>query len=124
LDQQIEIGRAQDEELKFGVKAAEAAVERAKAQLKQSEDSLHRIEPLLPKHFATAEQVDQARTASSVAAQALASEEQKLNQARTAVSTLQTLQAQRAGAEAAVKLAELELSTAKLRRLLRAASLT
>jgi multidrug efflux system membrane fusion protein len=115
LDQQIEIGRAQDEELKFGVKAAEAAVERAKAQLKQSEDTLHRIEPLLPKHFATAEQVDQARTASSVAATALASEEQKLNQARTAISTLQTLQAQRPGAEAAVKFAELELSYCKVK---------
>ena len=32
LDEQIEIGRSQDEELKFGVKAAEAGVARAKAQ--------------------------------------------------------------------------------------------
>ena len=114
LDQQIEIGRAQDEELKFGVKAEEAAVERAKAQLKQSEDSLHRIEPLLPKHFATAEQVDQARTSSNVAAQALAAEEQKLNQAKAALSTLQTLLAQRPGAVAAVKQAELDLSYCKV----------
>ena len=61
LDEQIEVGRAQDEQLKFGVKAAEAAVQSASAQLKQSEDTLHRLEPLLPKHFATAEQVDEAR---------------------------------------------------------------
>src|SRR6476469_3781477 len=114
LDEQIEIGRSQDEELKFGVKAEEAAVERAKAQSKQTDDTLHRLEPLLPKGFATAEQVDQARTSSNVAAQALAAEEQKLNQAKAALSTLQTLLAQRPGALAAVKFAELELSYCKV----------
>src|SRR2546423_8587622 len=114
LDQQIEIGRAQDEELKFGVKAAEAGVQRATAQLKQSEDTLHRLEPLLPKHFATAEQVDEARTKVAVAAQEAAAEEQKLNQARAQLSQLQTLLAQRPGAVAAVKQAELDLSYCKV----------
>jgi multidrug efflux system membrane fusion protein len=115
LDEQIEIGRSQDEELKFGVKAEEAAVQRARAQLKQTDDTLHRLQPLLPKGFATAEQVDQATTASRVAATALAAEEQKLNQAKTALSTLQTLLAQRPGAVAAVKFAELELSYCKVK---------
>ena len=115
LDEQIEIGRSQDEELKFAVKAAEAGVSAAKARGQQADDTLHRLEPLLPKHFATAEQVDQARTAALVAAQGLAAEEQKLNQARTAISQLQTLQAQRPGAEAAVKLAELELAYCKVK---------
>ena len=114
LDQQIEIGRAQDEELKFGVKAAVAGVQRATAQLKQSEDTLHRLEPLLPKHFATAEQVDEARTKVAVAAQEVAAEEQKLNQARAQLSQLQTLLAQRPGAVAAVKQAELDLSYCKV----------
>src|SRR5881394_3660934 len=114
LDQQIEIGRAQDEELKFGVKAAEAGMQRATAQLKQSEDTLHRLEPLLPKHFATAEQVDEARTKVAVAAQEVAAEEQKLNQARAQLSQLQTLLAQRPGAGAAVKQAELALSYCKV----------
>src|SRR5256885_763570 len=114
LDQQIEIGRAQDEELKFGVKAAEAGVQRATAQLKQSEDTLHRLEPLLPEHFATAEQVDEARTKVAVAAQEVAAEEQKLNQARAQLSQLQTLLAQRPGAVAAVKQAELDLSYCKV----------
>src|SRR5438309_2579417 len=114
LDQQIEIGRAQDEELKFGVKAAEAGVQRATAQLKQSEDTSHRLEPLLPKHFATAEQVDEARTKVAVAAQEAAAEEQKLNQARAQLSQLQTLLAQRPGAVAAVKQAELDLSYCKV----------
>ncbi len=114
LDQQIEIGRTQDEELKFGVKAAEAGVQRATAQLKQSEDTLHRLEPLLPKHFATAEQVDEARTKVAVAAQEVAAEEQKLNQARAQLSQLQTLLAQRPGAVAAVKQAELDLFYCKV----------
>jgi len=114
LDQQIEIGKSQDEELKFAVKAGEAGVARAQAQVNQANDSLHRLEPLLPKHFATAEQVDQARTAAAVAAQEVAEQEQKLNQARTQLSTLQTLLAQRPGAVAAVKLAELELSYCKV----------
>src|SRR5438309_7836815 len=114
LDQQIEVGRSQDEQLKFGVRAAEAGVQRATAQLKQSEDTLHRLEPLLPKRFATAEQVDQARTAVAVAAQGLAEQEQKLNQARAQLSQLQTLLAQRPGAVAAVKQAELDLSYCKV----------
>jgi len=114
LDQQIEIGRAQDEELKFGVKAAEAGVQRATAQLKQSGDTLHRLEPLLPKHFATAEQVDEARTKVAVAAQEVTAEEQKLNQARAQLSQLQTLLAQRPGAVATVKQAELDLSYCKV----------
>src|SRR5256714_9915638 len=108
LDEQIEIGKSEDEELKFGVKAAEAGVALATAQEKQANDTLHRLEPLLPKHFATAEQVDQATTASRVAAQGLAAAEQKLNQAKTTLSTLQTLLAQRPGAVAAVQVAELE----------------
>src|SRR5438309_1676111 len=114
LDQQIEVGRSQDEQLKFGVRAAEAGVQRATAQLKQSEDTLHRLEPLLPKRFATAEQVDQARTTVAVAAQGLAEQEQKLNQARAQLSQLQTLLAQRPGAVAAVKQAELDLSYCKV----------
>src|SRR5438270_1810530 len=91
LDEQIEIGRSQDEELKFGAKAAEAALARAQAQETQANDTLHRLEPLLPKHFATAEQIDEARTKVAVAAQEVAAEEQKLNQARAQLSQLQTL---------------------------------
>src|SRR4026209_1145580 len=62
LDQRIEVGHAHDEELKFGVKAAEAGVQRATAQLKQSGDTLHRLEPLLPTQFAAAGKNDGGRT--------------------------------------------------------------
>jgi len=115
LDEQIEVARAQDAELKYAVKAAEAEVESGGAQLKQADDTLHRLQPLLPKRFATAEQVDQAATAKEVATSALAAEEQRLNQAKVALSALETLTAQRPGAVAAVHLAELELSYCKVR---------
>jgi len=115
LDEQIEVARAQDAGLKFAVKAAEAAVDTANAQLMQAGDTLRRLEPLLPKGFATAEQVEQAGTAKQVAASGLAAEEQRLNQARAALSALETLAAQRPGAVAAVHLAELDLSYCEVR---------
>jgi len=114
LDRQIEVARAEDAELKFAVKAAEASVDRANFQLQQADDSLHRLEPLLPKGFATAEQVEEAGTAKQVATSAVAAEEQRLNQARVALSTLDTLTAQRPGAVATVKFAALELSYCKV----------
>jgi len=115
LDEQIQVARSRDAELKFAVKAATAAVESATAQLNQADDTLHRMEPLLPKGFATAEQVDQARTAREVASSNLAAEEQRLKQANVAVSELQSLTAQRPGAVAAVHLAELNLSYCEVR---------
>jgi len=114
LDQRIEVARAQDAELKFQIKAAEAGVERGKAELKQAGDTLERMRPLLPDGFTKADDVDKAATAKRVAAAALAAEEQQLNQARTALSTLATLIAQRPGAVAAVDLAALDLSYCKV----------
>jgi len=115
LDQQIAVARSQDVELKFAVKAAEAEVEAGSAQLQQAGDTLHRMEPLLPKGFATAEQVDQARTADALAVSGLAGDEQRLNQAKAALSALDTLTAQRPGAVAAVDLAKLDLSYCEVR---------
>ena len=114
LDQQIEVARSQDNQLKFQVKAAEASVERAKAELKQAGDTLQRLRPLLTNGFAKADDVDRSATAKQVAAAALAAEEQRFNQAQTALSTLATLTAQRAGAVAAVDLAALEVSYCKV----------
>jgi multidrug efflux system membrane fusion protein len=115
LDEQIAVARSQDAELKFAVKAAEAEVEAGSAQLQQAGDTLHRLEPLLPKGFATAEQVDQARTADALAVSGLAGDEQRLNQAKAALSALDTLIAQRPGAVAAVDLAKLDLSYCEVR---------
>jgi multidrug efflux system membrane fusion protein len=114
LERQIEVARSQDENLKFQVKAAEAGVEEAQATEKQDEDTLERLKPLLPKGFATADDVDRAETAVKVAQASLATQEQQLNQAKTSLSSLATLQAQRAEAGSAVNLARLHLSYCKI----------
>ena len=110
LDQQITVAQAQDAQLKFQVKAAESAVQQATVVRDQDADSLHRLEPLLPKGFATQEQINQARTKVSAADAEVAQANEKLNQARVAVSGLATLQAQRPGTLAALNEAKLELS--------------
>jgi membrane fusion protein, multidrug efflux system len=114
LDQQIEIAKAQDAQLKYQVKAAEAAVQQATAVRDQDADNLRRVEPLLPKGFATQNQVNQARTKVAAADAEVAQANEKLNQARVALSSLATLQAQRPGAVAALGTAKLELSYTKI----------
>ena len=114
LDQQIEVAKTQDAQLKFQVKAAEAAVQQATAERDQAADTLHRLEPLLPKAYTTQEQVDEARTRLAALEAQVAQANEKLNQARVAVSSLATLQAQRPGAVAALGTAELELSYTRI----------
>lgn len=114
LDQQIEVARAHNDELKFQVKVAEAKVEGAEAQFDTAGNTLQRMQPLLPKGFATADAVDKAQAARLIAAADLAADQQQLNQAKTALSELATLEAQREGAVAAVDLATLELSYCKV----------
>ncbi|HEV2695111.1 MAG TPA: biotin/lipoyl-binding protein, partial [Verrucomicrobiae bacterium] len=114
LDQQIEVARSHEDELKYQVKAAEAGVEQGKAQLKQATDTLQRIQPLLAKGFATADDVEKAETAVQVANAGFAGQEQRSNQAKASLGNLATLLAQRAGAVAAVDLAKLQLSYCKV----------
>src|SRR5262245_34129787 len=114
LDQQIEVARAHDTDLKYQVKVAEAGVDRARAELKQADDTLQRLQPLLPSGFARADDVDRVATAKHVAAATVAAEEQRVNVARTTLSEYATLQAQRAGAVATVDLAALQLSYCKV----------
>ena len=114
LDEQIETAKAQEAQLKYQVKAAEAAVQQATAERDQVADTLHRMEPLLPKGFTTKEQVDETRTKLAAADAEVAQANEKLNQARVAVSSLATLQAQRPGAVATLGTAKLELSYTKV----------
>jgi multidrug efflux system membrane fusion protein len=114
LDQQIETAKSQDAQLKFQVKAAEAAVRQATAERDQAADTLRRLEPLLPKGYATKEQVDEARTKVASLDAQVAQANEKLNQATVAVSSLATLRAQRPGAVAALGTAQLELSYTRI----------
>ena len=114
LNQQIEVARGHEDELKYQVKAAEAGVEQGKAQLQQATDTLQRLQPLLAKGFTTADDVEKAQTAVQVATAALAGQEQHSNQAKSSLGNLATLLAQRPGAVAAVDLAKLQLSYCKV----------
>lgn len=109
LDQQIEVARSEDEELKFQVKAAAAGIAQDQAELQRATNLVHRLQPLVPLGYATVDDLDKAQTAVAVAAAALAAQEQHSNQAKTALSNLATLIAQRPGAVAAVDLAKLNL---------------
>jgi multidrug efflux system membrane fusion protein len=110
LDQEITVARSQDEDLKYQVKAAEAGYAQAKAELQRANDLVARLQPLVPKGYATVDDLDKAQTSVQVATAALAAQEQHSNQAKTALSSLATLQAQRPEAVAAVDQAKLNLS--------------
>jgi len=132
-----------------GIDAAKAAVERSKsavanaqAQLTLANNNLHRIEPLLQKQYVTVEQVDQSRTAATLAqgnydeaqsalaaAQAQESQaelrqqeantivsesEARLGQAEHTVDTLDTLMSQRSARAARVSSARLDLERCKV----------
>jgi len=114
LDEQIEVAKTQDAQLKYQVKAAEDAVQQATAERDQVADTLHRLEPLLPKGFTTKEQVDETRTKLASADAQVAQAKEKLNEARVAMSSLGTLQAQRPGAVATLSTAQLQLSYTKV----------
>lgn len=58
----LERAAASIEQAKADVANAKAAVERADAELAYATSNLHRIEPLLAKQFVTADQIDQVRT--------------------------------------------------------------
>src|SRR5215831_17258265 len=78
------------EDYKLVLEKAKAELATVDQQLAQAQDTLHRLEPLLPHGFTTADAVDKARTA------------------------VTTLQAQREGAIASINLEQLHLSYCKV----------
>ena len=78
------------EDYKLVLEKAKADLVALDRQIAQADSTLRRLEPLLPKHFTTAESVDEART------------------------KLTTLQAQREGVVATINLEELHLSYCKV----------
>src|SRR6266403_2770767 len=106
--------------------ASEAGWHSAKAELRNAEGHLGRLEPLLPEKFVTEDRVDEARTrrisAAMVAEQARTSvlaADAALDEARAkkkaAVATLASTRAQHAAAEAALRSAELDLQFTRVR---------
>lgn len=130
------------EQAKADVANAKAAIERSNAELTYASNNLHRIEPLLAKQFVTVDQVDQARTleiarsqASSQARSQLALAEaglaaaeaqykqaqavliqshQQVQQATHSVTTLEPLEGQVPGKQAAIDTAQYNFDNCRI----------
>ncbi len=109
LDGEIHVTKRRIQGQRFAVAAAAASVHRMEAQLKVATDSLHRLEPLLPKQFVTPDKIDQARTSQLTAAAALDEARRKKEQSEKDVGDLVALRAKRDAALAARGKAELDL---------------
>jgi multidrug efflux system membrane fusion protein len=115
LDQQISLTQRSVNAQQYNAKSVEAAVARSRALASQATDTLHRLEPLLSKGYASAEEVDQARTAKMSAEAELNAALLQARQASAAVSGVDALVAQRAEVEAEIALAQLHLEYTEVR---------
>lgn len=110
------------------IAAAEKAVTRAQAEWEYASNNLQRLEPLLPKHFVTPDDIDKARTSEIAQKEVLRQSQAQLllaqtrltstraqhEQAANAVTTLEPLINQRGAKEAAVKKARYDLKNCKV----------
>lgn len=115
LDRQIELTQRSVNAQQYNAASVKAAVERARALSAQTADTLARIEPLVAKGYASAEEVDQARTAQRSAMAEFSAAQLQAQQAAAAVSGVDALVAQRAEVQAQIALAELKLEFTEVR---------
>jgi multidrug efflux system membrane fusion protein len=109
LQAQIDLTTRQVAAQSSGADAAATQIERARSQFVLAQDTVGRLAPLLGKGYVTAQQVDEARTNERTAQSALTAAIQQAQQARQAVGDTLSLEAQFAGAQATVALAERDL---------------
>jgi len=98
-----------------GAEAAATQIDRARSQLAFARDTVGRLTPLLSKDYVTVQQVDEATTNEKTARDALAAALEQAQQAGQVVGDTESLQAQLAGAQAALALAERDLRNATMR---------
>jgi len=115
LDKQIELTQRSVNAQQYNAAAVQATVARSLAAENQASDTLHRIEPLLSHGYASAEDVDQARTAQQSAQAELNGARLQARQAAAAVSGVDALIAQRAEVQAEIAGAELNLEFTTVR---------
>jgi multidrug efflux system membrane fusion protein len=115
LDRQIELTQRSVNAQQYNALSVRAAVERARAAAGQASDTLHRMEPLLPNGYVSADDVDRARTAQRATQAELNAAQLQAQQAAAAVSGVDALVAQRAVALAEISIAELNLEYATVR---------
>jgi multidrug efflux system membrane fusion protein len=115
LDRQIDLTQRTVNAQRYNAQSVRAAVERARAAAGQASDTLRRMEPLLPKGYVSAEDVDHARTARRATQAELSAAQLQAQQAAAAVSGVDALIAQRAVVMAEIASAELNLEYATVR---------
>ena len=109
LDKEIMLASRGIEAQQFGAQAAKQGVVRAVAAAKQSEDTYHRMRPMLGKGYVSAEALDLAQT-SMVSAQAqLVAARLEAHRAEAGVSGVDALVAKRKVVEAEIALAQFGL---------------
>lgn len=115
LNQQIALSQRSVNAQKFNASSAKAAIASAKAQANKAAATLRRLEPLLGRGFASAEEVDKARTASASAQSQLQTLQLQARQAEAAISGVDALVAQREEVGAQIMLAKLNLEHTDVR---------
>lgn len=115
LNHEIELTQRSVNAQKLAADAASASVERARAALEQSADTLDRMTPLQSKQYISAEQIDQARTAKRSAQAAFNTAQLEAQRASAAVSGVDALVAKREIIKAEIALARLNLEYATVR---------
>ena len=115
LRAQIDLTGRQVASQTSGAEAAASQIARARAQLALASDTLMRLKPLQAKGYVTDQQIDEARTNQRSAEVAVAATVQQATQARQAIGDTASLEAQLAGAEASVALAERDVRNTVLR---------
>src|ERR1700761_1371194 len=85
----VDRAQAAIREAEADVEHSEAALDRARAESAYADNNLHRVEPLLAKHYVTVDQVDQARTTEQASAQSVHEAESQLALNRAHLNTMQ-----------------------------------
>ena len=112
LDAQIMLTQRTIKAQQYNAQSVSAAVERAKALVKQTTSTRIRLEPLVPQGFAAQEDLDQAEKAARAELEATLLQ---AKQADAAVTGVDAMVAQRAGIVAQIALAELHLEFTEVR---------
>jgi membrane fusion protein, multidrug efflux system len=115
LEAQIDLTNRAVSSQVTAVSVANAHAEAERARLKQANDTLARMEPLLPEGYVTHEQIDLARTAKTTAESELSGARAATQQTRQAVGDSKALAAQLEAALAQVGLAERDLRNTVVR---------
>lgn len=115
LDNQIALTQRSVNAQTYEAASAVAVIERARAQAKQANDTLQRLEKLLARGFVSVEAVDQARTLQRSTAAELNTAMLQAKRASAGISGVDALVAQRAEVEAQISIAELNLEFTEVR---------